>query len=466
MSSSVFVCPVSARAAANPESIFAIVDGDKLSYRQFDDRVRVVTAELSACGVQQGDRVAFRLPNCIDAIAAIWACFRLRAIACPISNRMPDRTYDKTVAALEAREPCLASNVNSAPTDQATLDDAVTATLILSSGSTGMPKVIAHQLRAHLASARASNANIPLNRGDRWLLSLPLYHVGGLAIVFRCIAAGAAVVIDSRKAGLREQIESNLITHASMVSTQLKRLLQDPADLPKSLNAVLLGGGSMPFNLVKEAINRGVPLFTTYGLSEMGSQVTTSNLLVGSSVEASGTPICFHSGRLIHGAELRIARDGEILVRGNSLMRGYWCDGGPKSAVDNDGWFHTKDLGALDADGNLVVHGRADNMFISGGENIHPEEIEARLLELHGVRQAVVVAVPDAEYGARPIAFIDADERDGMDEEFFRVELQSSLAKFKIPDRFLPWPHELSQFGVKPRRSGFDEIAIAAVRRS
>ena len=104
-----------------------------------------------------------------------------------------------------------------------------------------------------------------------------------------------------------------------------------------------------------------------------------------------------------------------------------------------------------------MVHGRADNMFISGGENIHPEEIEARLLELHGVRQAVVVAIPDAEYGARPIAFIDADERDGMDEDFLRAELQTNLAKFKIPDRFLSWPRELSQSGVKPHRRDFDE---------
>ena len=110
MSSSEITCPVSVRAAANPELLFAIVDGDKLSYRLFDDRVRAVTAELSVSGIRPGDRVAFRLPNCIDAIAVIWACFRLRAIACPISNRMPDSSYDKIVAALEAHEPGLASN--------------------------------------------------------------------------------------------------------------------------------------------------------------------------------------------------------------------------------------------------------------------------------------------------------------------------------------------------------------------
>ena len=167
MSSSEFACPASARAAANPESLFAVVDGDELSYRQFDDRVRSVTAALSRGGIQQGDRVAYRLPNCIDAIAVIWACFRLRAIACPISNRMPNPSYEKIVTALDAQEPSLASNDYSVPTDAATLDEAVTATLILSSGSTGLPKVIAHQLRAHLGSARASNANIPLSRGDR-----------------------------------------------------------------------------------------------------------------------------------------------------------------------------------------------------------------------------------------------------------------------------------------------------------
>lgn len=466
MKSSRIECPISARAAADPDLLFAVVDGIEMSYRQFDARVREVTAKLNADGIQQGDRVAFRMPNCIDAIAIIWACFRLRVIACPISSRMPDSSYDEIVAAIEAQVPYFTSKAQPTETAQATLDENVTATLILSSGSTGGPKVIAHQIRAHFASARASNANIPLSRDDRWLLSLPVYHVGGLAILFRCIEAGAAIVIDSRKAGLREQIESHSITHVSMVSTQLKRMLQAYADCPKTLKAVLLGGGSVPFSLVRHAVRIGIPLYTTYGLSEMASQVTTTRLLTESAVDASGPSICFHSGSLIQGAELRVASGGEILVRGSSLMQGYWREGTPTAAFDDEGWFHTKDLGVLDRDGNLIVHGRADNMFISGGENIHPEEIEARLMELPGVRQAVVVSIPDTEYGARPVAFVDADDRVGMSDDFFRTALQTDLARFKIPDRFLPWPDEASQLGVKPRRRDFVQIAIAAVQRS
>ncbi|MFC1757582.1 AMP-binding protein, partial [Planctomycetota bacterium] len=331
------------------------------------------------------------------------------------------------------------------------------------SGSTAFPKAIAHKLNAHFASAHASNSNLPLVASDRWLLTLPLCHVGGLAIVFRCIAAGATIVIDSRPSSLREQIASNSITHVSLVATQLKRLLKRHRGKLNTLKAVLLGGGAIPSQMVRDAIHNGIPLHTTYGLTEMASQVTTTHHLTKSDLPENDASASFHSGTALPSAEIRIADDGEILVRGDSLMEGYWRTGqivsGDDIGLTPSGWFRTKDKGAFDTNGNLIVLGRIDNMFVSGGENIHPEEIESCLLELPNVQQAIVVSIPNTEFGARPVAFVDLGGS-AIDESLLHNQLQTRLAKFKIPDRFVSWPIEANQTGIKPSRHELRTTAI------
>ena len=138
------------------------------------------------------------------------------------------------------------------------------------------------------------------------------------------------------------------------------------------------------------------------------------------------------------------------------MMKGYFRDGAVQPAVDAAGWFHTKDRGSIDADGYLTVLGRMDNMFISGGENIYPEEIESALLEIPEIKQAIVVAISDSEFGQRPVAFLDSDEIevDGI-VEF----LEQRLAKYKIPVRFLPWPVKEVGTGIKASRKRLADMA-------
>ena len=157
------------------------------------------------------------------------------------------------------------------------------------------------------------------------------------------------------------------VTHLSVVTTQLRRLMAGDGFPSQCLKAVLLGGSGFDETMVVEARKRGVPVHTTYGLTEMASQVTTS-----SKDDPPHT-----SGRVLSGRELKINASGEILVRGETLCSGYYRDGQVHSAVDDQGWFHTRDLGDLDGDQCLTVKGRIDNMFISGGENIHPERDRA-----------------------------------------------------------------------------------------
>jgi O-succinylbenzoic acid--CoA ligase len=220
------------------------------------------------------------------------------------------------------------------------------------------------------------------------------------------------------------------------------------------LKAILLGGGPAPAHLLDEALTRGLPIHTSYGLTEMASQVTATP--PGASREELRT-----SGRPLPHREISVSEDGEILVKGETLCAGYVEGEAVDLPLDAEDWFHTKDLGELDADGYLRVRGRKDNLFISGGENVQPEEIEEALCLLEGVEEAVVVPVPDPEFGSRPAAFVrttvGVEEPDNLEHK-----LEPVLARFKIPVAFYGWPEGIG--GMKVDRAALTDRARALSR--
>ncbi len=295
-------------------------------------------------------------------------------------------------------------------------------TLIFTSGSSGMPKGVVIGLSAHLANARGSAERIPLGPGDEWLLNLPLHHVSGLSILFRCLDAGACVVVPDGKS------ISPTITHLSLVETQLARLVREEVS-PASLKAVLVGGGPVSLELAIAAIHAGLPLHLTYGMTETASQATTSGRFT--------EPLDYvHSGKALPGREVLIAADGHIAVRGDVLARG-WLDssGALNPLADGDGWYRTNDLGKFDRNGNLIVLGRSDRVIISGGEKIHPETIERALMAQPTVQTAAVLTVPHAEYGQRPVVVVHG--------QWDESALGKSLGKIAMPDAFFPWPESV-----------------------
>ncbi|HEY5999722.1 MAG TPA: o-succinylbenzoate--CoA ligase, partial [bacterium] len=326
------------------------------------------------------------------------------------------------------------------------------ATIVFTSGSTGAPKAALHSFANHWASAVGSNRNIPLRPGDRWLLSLPLWHVGGLAVIFRCLQGGAAVVLADRDQPLADAILVRGITHVSLVATQLFRLLGDARgrEALRSLKAALLGGGPVAAPLLDEAARLGARLVTSYGSTETASQAAATR--PGDPPEALRT-----AGRPLPFREIALDAGGEILVRGRTLFAGYLEGGEVRAARDRGGWFHTGDLGHLDAAGRLVVDGRRDNMFVSGGENIHPEEIERALVDFPGTLDAIVVPVPDAEFGARPAAFLRTASGHLPDPAALGAFLRRTLPGFKAPVRYLPWPDVAE--GMKPDRRELARLA-------
>jgi len=424
---------------------------NQLAYQ--DSETKVSYAELVStlenspamhADLQPGDHVAWCPRNNADAFLTFWALQQRNCVACPISHRFPAATRDEILKRIDAKWlPDLELNVSATRTPTLHSIDQP-ATLILSSGSTGVPKAIIHTMAAHVTSASGAATNMPLIPGDRWLWSLPLCHVSGLSILVRCAVAGATVVgIQANEKISAKLLDDQQITHLSVVTTQLRRLLAEENFPSPWLKAVLLGGSSVNESLVSTARSRGVPVSTTYGLSEMATQVTTS------------TPTCdpSTSGHVLAGRELKITESGEILVRGKTLYLGYYQNGRIESVVDDDGWFATKDLGILNDDGQLIVHGRIDNMFVSGGENIHPETIERALASLFGIEQVVVVSRPDPTFGARPVAFVL-----GSLPSDWEAILRQRLQGYEIPDEILPWPAE-AEGAIKPNRKLLQQIA-------
>ena len=307
------------------------------------------------------------------------------------------------------------------------------ATIVFTSGSTGIPKAVLHSYGNYYYNALGCNRNLPLTAGDRWLLDLPLYHVGGLGILFRCLLAGATVVMPDGRETLDVVLERYEITHLSVVVTQLHRLLRQPESVRyPSLRYVVLGGSPVPLKLLSRASERGLPVFASYGCTEMTSQVTTTGV-------DSTTAQRLTSGKLLPYRRLRIGHEGEIQLAGETLFIGYVEGGSLQRPVTRDGWFATGDLGHMDDEGYLTVIGRRDNRFFSGGETIHPEEIERTLTDHDGVEQAVVVPIPDEEFGQRCVAFVQPRE-EHPDGEALAAWLRQTLPRYKVPDAFYQWP--------------------------
>lgn len=272
-----------------------------------------------------------------------------------------------------------------------------TAWVISTSGSEGRPKAVPLSNANLDAAAAASNARLPLGSGDIWLDCLPLCHIGGLSILWRCARAGAAVLLHDGFDALAvaRDLAGGHVTHVSLVPAMLARLLDIGTSPPPSLRCALLGGAALSRPLFERARATGWPIFATYGMSETTAQVAT----IDAATDAWHEGLV---GRPLPGVDIAIAADGRIRVRGPQVMAAYLEGGG----IDADGWFATGDLGRLDTDGRLTVLGRADDMLVSGGHKVHPLEIESCLAACPGVADIAVTGQPDPVWGDIVVALV------------------------------------------------------------
>lgn len=299
---------------------------------------------------------------------------------------------------------------------------------IATSGGSGEPKCVMLSGANLAASVAASQHALPLREGDVWLACLPLYHIGGMAILYRGAAARATVLLhegfDARR--VWEDLGRHGVSHVSLVPAMLARLLDitHGAPPPDTLKYVLTGGGALSAALAARARAAGWPLAVTYGMSETASQLATLFPL-----PRDWVPGCV--GKPLPGFEVRIAGQdgngcGAIEVRGAAVMAGYANPEMRLGAGLAGGWFASGDRGYLGEDGELHVLGRRDDMLVSGGVNVAPAEIEERLRDFPGIRDVALTGVPDETWGERLVALVVGDVDLARLEEWCRAHLASA----------------------------------------
>lgn len=303
------------------------------------------------------------------------------------------------------------------------LDFEQAATLTLTSGSTGTPKAAVHSISTHLHSAEGVCELMQFEKTHSWLLSLPLFHVSGQGIVWRWLFKGATLYLNESKEAFFTLLTQ--ASHASLVPTQLQRYLAQ-LDSPTSQKC-LLGGSVIPAELVAQAQQQGITTFSGYGMTEMASTICA----VEAELDNVGFPLKHR--------ELKL-ENGEVWVKGKTLALGYWQKSNLQKnskirpLVNEQGWFATKDRGEWNSKKQLVIKGRLDNMFISGGENIQPEEIEQIIFRSNLVEQVFVLPIDDKEFGQRPIAVVQFKQTNLAQEvNKLKIWLSDKLEKFKQP---------------------------------
>jgi len=320
--------------------------------------------------------------------------------------------------------------------------------VLFTSGSSGVPRAVELSADAFRASAAASARHLGWRADDRWLCCLPLAHVGGLSVVTRCLLARRTIVLtDGFDApAVARTLEAEAVTLASFVPTMLDRLLalEDDWPGPTSLRAALLGGARAGDALWRKIERRGFPALATYGMTETCSQVAT------------GTPDAPRRLAPLDGARVRIAA-GRIEVAG-PMVADRVAVTASEGVFTPDGYLRTGDLGHVE-DGALIVEGRADEMVVTGGENVAPAEVEAILEQHPAIRRAVVFGVPDDTWGELVTAALEP-EGTPPPAEVLRDWLAQRLASHQRPRR-VAW---LSELPTTPTGKIDRSAALAASR--
>jgi O-succinylbenzoic acid--CoA ligase len=434
-----------------------LVQGDwRWTFAEWHERVDRVAGRLAAVGAGPNTRVAVLVGGGYQAAELVFAVRRLGAVLVPLNPRLaaPEIAYQVADAnphvavvaeSLTSRWPAGAPSLVvpevTPPADplladpwraESAADPSDIQSIIYTSGTTGRPKGALVTVRQQWWNAFASMLRIGHQAGDAWLCCLPLFHVGGQAILFRAVMGGAAVVLEPRFDAERAAriLADGTVTLASLVPTMLRRVLSTyVGPFSPRLRAVLIGGSAAPPALLDEARGRGMPVLATYGMTETASQMATEE-----PDRADG-----RRALPLYGYELRIDHPGsdgagEICVRGPGVSPGYWRR--PDTTAERfeeGGWFRTGDIGRLHPDGRIEVLDRRDDLIVSGGENIYAAEVEAALAALPEVEAAAVVGVPHPEWGMVPAAAVVPRAGAAVDPAELERRLASTLARYKIP---------------------------------
>lgn len=452
---------LAARATATPNHPALIHADQTWTYADLDTLTSRLCARLREIGVRPGLRVGMLMPNSPAAVVTVHAVARLRAELVPLNGRLTAAEMNAQLdqagvslllytATTEAEAATLNPNrfevdlaaLPPAAYPAATVDLAAVQAIVFTSGTSGQPKGAEITFGNHFYSATASAFRLGHHTDDRWLSVLPLYHVGGLAVIFRSTLYGITVVLHERFTvdGIADSFARHAVTMISLVPTMLYRLLEANVTFPASLRLVLLGGAAAPPDLLDRAFTANLPVAPTYGLTEAASQVATMHPADARRKPGSvGKPLLFTSVTIIdeHGNPQPPNAYGEVVVRGPTVMRGYLRNPTATARALRNGALHTGDIGYLDPDGDLFLVQRRSDLIVSGGENVYPAEVETVLRAHPAVRDVAVVGVSHPEWGQQVAAAVVLAPGTSLTAADLTAYARAHLAGYKLPRRIL-----------------------------
>lgn len=402
------------------------------TFHDVEQVARRLAAGLRARGVGAGDVVAFQLPNWMEAAATFWATAFLGAVQVPIVHFYGRKELEYILTSTRPRvfitaeefgrmtyQPDLCADIevvglvgqdfegllaNEPMADTAAADPAGPALIAFTSGTTSAPKGVIHSHRSLACESRQLAGQIR-SIGDNQLVATPVGHfIGMLGALLIPVLTGKPVnLIDNWNPGeVLTLMERDGLTLGGGPPYFVTSLLDHPDCTPAHrarIKCLGLGGSTVPAAVTRRLSDLGIIVFRSYGSTEHPS-------ITGSSLDAPADKRLLTDGDPMPGVEIRLAPDGEICSRGPDLCLGYTDDALTAAAFDDDGWYHTGDIGVLDADGYLTITDRKADLIIRGGENISALEVEEVLLGMPGIAEAVVVAAPDADLGERVAAVL------------------------------------------------------------
>jgi acyl-CoA synthetase (AMP-forming)/AMP-acid ligase II len=475
---------LSKRALLNPglEALVDVAAGRRYTFAALDERANRAARMLLELGLQRGDRVAVLLPNCTQFIEVFYGAARAGLVVVPLNWRLVAdelafmfndsgstvlvyaSDYDGVIAELhdrgdEATPVRTWLRVGSDPPAWARDYDEVTAAtsaepvepaadgddplfIMYTSGTTGLPKGALHTHDSVEWSILTVLATADLRFRDRYLICLPLFHVGALNPLVDTVYRGGTTVLVRQfdPAHIWEVFRDEQVTVTLAVPAMLNFMLttyRPEEHQPLHLRWIMSGAAPVPPTLIEQYAALGFEIHQVYGLTESGGPaclISPDEALtrVGSTGKAF-----FHTDvRLVDDAGNDVAADepGEVLVRGRHVMAGYWNRVDATAETIRDGWLHTGDIAVRDADGFIYIRDRIKDMIISGGENIYPAELEDVVRTHPGVLDVAVIGVPSAKWGESPMAVVVRSDPE-LDEAGVLAHCQGKLARFKLPRR-------------------------------
>ncbi|MGX7724795.1 FadD3 family acyl-CoA ligase [Rhodococcus pyridinivorans] len=433
----------------------AVVDGDlRISFTDLTDRIRRAAGAFADAGVGKGDRVAIWAPNSAAWIVAAFGLLTAGGVLVPVNTRYREDEAGDIIRRSGAKltlvqdgfldqEYAVPAGVHRIDIASGFLDSGRPfvrevagediADIMYTSGTTGRPKGV---MMNHLQTLRMFSEwcdLADLRRGDRYLLVNPFFHMFGYkaGLVASFIRGATMIPVPVFETDtVLDLIEREHVTMLPGPPTLYHSLLaaqQDRTHDLSSLRAAVTGSADIPVDLIRRIRNE-LPfetIMTGYGLSEAGTATASRR---GDTFEQIATTV----GKPCDGVEVSIADDSEVLIRGYNVMQGYLDDPeATAAAVDAEGWLHTGDLGEIDADGHLRIIGRKKDMFVVGGFNAYPAEIEGFLLEHPAVDQVAVIGIPDDRLGQVGKAFVVSS--DPVPAEDLIAWSRTRMAGFKVP---------------------------------